>query len=476
MQFGDAKQALEAIGQSHVLSFWSELSDGKRSALLDQIASLNLLEIQRLVREYVTNRPTLTLLDRIDPPSWYGADGVSAGATYDMTKFKRIGEDIIRRGKVAVFIVAGGQGSRLGWEGPKGTFPATPLTGKSLFQIFAEGIHAAQIKYGKPVPLYVMTSPLNHGDTVAYFNSHEQFGLGRDAVRFFPQGVMPSFDACTGRMLLAGKGEIAMNPDGHGGSLRALWTSGAIDDMKDRGIEVISYIQVDNPHVRVVDPLFIGLHVGAPDSSAEMSSKMLPKTGPREKLGNFCRVNGRTTVIEYSDLPDELAERRNERGDLIFGAGSIAIHCLSVEFVERLNRARGGFSLPYHRAEKKIPYVDVSTGRLIEPSAPNGVKLESFVFDALPLCESSIVLETDRIEEFAPIKNATGVDSVETSRALQTERAARWLEKMGVHVSRKRDGSVDAVIEISPLTAVEAGDLAGADLPAEIQSGERVIL
>ena len=288
---------------------------------------------------------------------------------------------------------------------------------------------------------------------------------------------MPSFDSATGRILLAGKGELAVNPDGHGGSLRALYRSGAIDDMLNRGVEHISYIQVDNPHVRAIDPLFLGLHAAAEDSSGEMSSKMLPKTGPFEKLGNFCRVNGRTTIIEYSDLPDNLAEQRDERGDLRFGAGSLAIHCLGVEFVKRLNTAACGFGLPFHRADKKVAHIDLTTGHLVEPTSPNGVKLETFVFDALPLCEASIILETDRVEEFAPIKNLSGVDSAESSRALQIERAARWLEAAGVKVPRDAAGVCAALIEISPLTALEAADLRNhPGLPRSIAPGDVVLL
>lgn len=481
-RFEELQAALRSVGQEHVLKFFDVLTPDAQESLLAQLAGMNLDEIHRLIAEYVLQKPRLSLPERIDPPRWYPAAADASYGPQGPDYYRKIGEDLIRRGKVAVFCVAGGQGSRLGWEGPKGTFPAGSVTGKSLFQIFAEGIHSTQIRYGCAIPFYIMTSPLNHGDTVGFFSSREHFGLDPRNVAFFPQGVMPALDAATGRILLASKGEISMSPDGHGGSLKALSASGAIENMRSRGIEVISYIQVDNPHVRVVDPLFIGLHAAAPDSSGEMSSKMLPKTGPKEKLGNFCRVNGRTTVIEYSDLPDHLAHQRDEKGELLFKAGSIAIHCLGVDFVERLNRSKGlsdstpTLRLPYHRADKKVPHVDLTTGNRVDPTEPNAVKLEMFVFDALPLCQSSIILETDRVEEFAPIKNAAGVDSVESSRQLQTERAARWLEQAGVQVPRRPDGSVDAVIEISPLTAVEARDLQGAALPARIESGTRIAL
>lgn len=474
----DALRAqLEEVGQEHLLRFWNELDHRRQAQLAAQIEALEFDRLREWVEQYVLRKPEFELPERIEPPVWYPRDAGNPRRPYDAASFRTVGEDLVRQGKVAAFCVAGGQGTRLGWDGPKGTYPATPITRKPLFQLFAEQLLAAGRRWGRAIPLYVMTSPLNHEPTVEFFAQRDYFGLGREDIMFFQQGVMPSFDRDSGRILLAAKDELAVNPDGHGGSLRALYRSGAIDDMLKRGVEHISYIQVDNPHVRVIDPLFIGLHAAAEDSSGEMSSKMLPKTGPFEKLGNFCRVNGRTTIIEYSDLPDELAEQRDERGELRFGAGSLAIHCIGVEFVRRLNTDPAGFALPFHRADKKIPHVDLDTGQLVEPAEPNGVKLETFVFDALPLCEASIILETDRVEEFAPIKNLSGVDSAESSRALQIERAARWLEAAGVKAPRNDKGACTAVIEISPLTALEAADLQNVkDLPATIAPGAEVLL
>ncbi|MCJ7776903.1 MAG: UTP--glucose-1-phosphate uridylyltransferase, partial [Sedimentisphaerales bacterium] len=205
--------------------------------------------------------------------------------------------------------------------------------------------------------------------------------------------------------------------------------------------------------INIFDPLFIGLHVL---DKAEMSSKALIKTGPKEKLGNFCLVDGKVTVIEYSDLPDELAEKRNPDGSLVFELGSIAIHIINRTFIEKLNAA--GFALPLHRAVKKIPHID-QQGNFVEPKQPNGIKLESFVFDALPLALKSIILETLRSEEFAPAKNATGIDSAESAREMIVARGAAWLESAGVAVPRKPDGSVDCLIEIAPGFALEKDDI-----------------
>jgi UDP-N-acetylglucosamine/UDP-N-acetylgalactosamine diphosphorylase len=260
-----------------------------------------------------------------------------------------------------------------------------------------------------------------------------------------------------------------------------LWKSGAVEDMRRRGVKHISYTQIDNPLVRVVDPLFLGLHAKAPDSSGEMSSKMIAKAHPGEKVGVFCRQGGKTAMIEYSDLPAELAGKVDASGRAVFNAGNPAIHVLSVDFVARLNTGGSGVSLPYHRAEKKVGYVDLSTGRKVEPEKPNAVKLEMFVFDALPLCASSIVVETDRVEEFAPIKNATGTDSVESCRRLQTLRAARWIAAAGCAVPMRGGtgggaAEPDCTLELSPLTAMTAEEARGVKWPASIPAGASVVL
>lgn len=475
----DLRGALEAAGQAHLWRHAQTLPAALREAFLARLAEMDWASIRGLVDRYVLNKPSLPAMEGLSPAPYYPADPSSAVRPYDAARYRRAGERLLSKGKVAAFVVAGGQGTRLGFEGPKGCYPATPVRRKPLFQVFAEQVLAAQRRYGRSLAWYVMTSPLNHEETVSFFRRHNSFGLSPDDVRFFQQGVMPTFEMGTGRILLAAPGVPATNPDGHGGSLRALGESGALEEMRSRGVEHISYFQVDNPLVKVFDPLFIGLHAEAPDSSGQMSSKMVLKTGPEEKVGVFCRARTprgeRTVVIEYSDLPSELARARDPDGSLRFAAGSIAVHMLGVSFVERLN-TDPSFSLPWHRAEKKTACVDPETGRAIEPREPNSVKLERFVFDALEFCESSIVLETRREEEFAPIKNASGIDSAESSRALQSARAARWLASAGVEVPMKDDGTPDCTLEISPLTALEPADLKQARLPERIERGASVAI
>ena len=476
---------LETVGQGHLLRFYDQLDDDKKRALLAQIAAIDLEGLPRLVHEYVLNKPTFALPPDVQPATYYPRNPTTPGRAWDEEKYRAIGEQMLRAGRVAAFVVAGGQGSRLGYDGPKGCYPAGAVTSKPLFQVFADGILGAKDRYGVTVPWYIMTSPLNHEQTVAFFEMHNSFGLDKSAVMFIPQGVMPSLDIKTGKVLLASTHEIATNPDGHGGSLKALQVSGALADMRRRGVDTISYFQVDNPIVNFLDPVFLGLHAGAPDSSGQMSSKMVAKANAEEKVGLFCAAGvgerkGRVEIIEYSDLPMEYQRQTNPDGSLRFLAGSIAIHIISVGFVEKLN-TDASFALPYHRAEKKIAHLDPVSGEIVTPDANNGVKLERFVFDAVPMCDKSIVYETDRVEEFAPIKNADVegkviADSPSDCRRIQTKRAARWLERRGESIPKKPDGTPDCVLEISARTAMGERDLPAAKLPAHVERGQALVL
>ncbi len=450
--YEDIKNVLKKHRQRHLLAFWDQLDTAQRQRLLSQISRLDLEKIDCWVADYVKKPASKAISSDLLPAPFYSFEPSDNEQGQKYTKAVKLGRDLIRQGKVAAFVVAGGQGTRLGFDGPKGDFPISPVKNKTLFQIFAEYIAAASRKYNTVCPWYIMTSPLNHPRTEQIFRSNNFYGLDEKNVFLFQQGTMPNFSP-DGKVLLADKANLSCSPDGHGGSLKALHQSGAMQDMKTRGIEFISYFQVDNPLINIFDPLFIGLHVL---DEAEMSSKALIKTGPYEKVGNFCSVDGRLTIIEYSDLPDELAERRNQDGSLTYKLGSIAIHIINRSFAERLNA--DAFSLPLHRALKKIPHAD-EHGESLEPAEPNGVKLESFVFDAVPLASKSIILETLRPEEFAPTKNATGVDSVETTRKMMVARAAFWLESAGLAVPKKPDGSIDCVIEIAPAFALCKEDI-----------------
>lgn len=488
-----ATARLSAIGQAHLLSCVPQLTVLQQQALLEQVHSIDLTALPGLIETYIKSKPSVAVSGDITPVDAYALAGRRAvsGAAWDKVAARKAGVELIAQGKVAAFTVAGGQGSRLGYDGPKGCYPAGAISRKPLFAMLADWILAAQHRFSgtqsssPTIPWFIMTSPGNHRQTVDFFSAHNFFGLRASDVMFFPQGQLPSMEMGTGKILLASQSEIALNPDGHGGSIKALHASGACKVMADRGIEHICYVQIDNPLVRVIDPLFLGLHASAADSSGEMSSKFVAKTDPAEKVGLLCRLGGKTTVIEYSDAPAEMQARRNADGSLVYSAGSIAIHAISRSFIERLNGAEAGsLCMPYHRAEKKVPYFDLATGKQISPDKANAIKLETFVFDALPLASSSsgrgsIAMETDRIDEFAPIKNADGNDSPATCSAIQTLRAVRWLQAAGCDVPHKPDGSPDCVLELSPRLAFDGDDvksLIGSKLPRSIHRGAHLLL
>jgi len=457
--------------QGHLLTFWPQLDTAERQELLAQIRELDLAKIDDWVEHLVRGTPAPAVATQdFEPAPSYGPEPQGPEQQRKYRAAIELGEKLISQGKVAALTVAGGQGTRLGFDGPKGNYPISPIQHKTLFRIFAETIQAVAQRYGATCPWYVMTSPMNHAQTVELFQADSYYGLDAKDVFIFQQGTLPNF-AFDGGILLEDKARIARSPDGHGGCIRALARSGALADMKHRGVEFLSYWQVDNPLVKLFDPLFIGLHAL---DGAEMSSKAVIKNAPKEKVGNFCLVDGKVTVIEYSDLPDELAERQRPDGSLVFHLGSIAIHIISTSFVEKLNTQ--DYSLPPHRAVKKIPYLDLQ-GRRVEPQEPNGVKLESFIFDALPLARASIILEIVRSEQFAPVKNAKGVDSVETTRQMMVARAAAWLAAAGVTVPRQPDGSPACLLEIAPSFALDAADVsAKRDRIPPIKPGDKLYL
>ncbi|MBI4830997.1 MAG: UDPGP type 1 family protein, partial [Candidatus Lindowbacteria bacterium] len=387
--------------------WWDDIGKSGRERLLRQLSSIHFDELNALFRRYKEGKPPISF-EGIEPgeviPLPKTAREISA-----REKIKRIGEEALAAGEVAAFLVAGGQATRLGIETPKGTLEITPVKKKTIFAHHAEKIRATSLRYGKPLPFYIMTSETNDQPTREFFERNRHFGLDRADIFFFKQDMMPALDF-EGKLVLDAKDHIFTSPNGHGGSIASLKKSGALDDMKARGIKHISYFQVDNVLIKIADPIFIGHHISR---RAEMSVKVAPKRDPEEKVGVVCRFGAMTTVIEYSDLPKEYKYACNNDGTLKFSAGNLAIHMLDVNFVERLNAEDR--PLPFHIAEKAVPFLDYR-GRLARPKEKNGLKFEKFVFDALSRARASAILEVDRDEEFAPIKNAEGEDSPETAR------------------------------------------------------------
>jgi UDP-N-acetylglucosamine/UDP-N-acetylgalactosamine diphosphorylase len=438
----ELRARLAVHGQEHLLRFWDELGRDARAILADELEALDLDLIDSLVETLVRAPEAPVDVAGIGPPEMSREEPGDSAA----------GAAALRAGEVGVVIAAGGQATRLGADGPKGCVEIGPVTRRTLFQIHAEKVLATGRRHGVDVPLYVMTGPHNHAETEAFFAEHANFGL--PAVRCFTQGRLPAVDGQTGRILLAEPGRLALSPDGHGGAFRALARAGALADMRARGVRTVFYLQVDNPLVDVCSPAFIGIHRR---TGAEMSSKVVPKEDPAERVGVVVSQDGRTRVVEYSDLPADAAGRRAADGGLELRAGSIAVHVIEVDFAERL---AGSGGLPFHRALKVVPFVD-DVGRAVEPLAANAVKFEQFIFDALPLAARTATVETDRRAEFAPLKNAAGADSEATVRRALSNLYADWLSAAGVDVPRAIDGSAAVPVEISPLRALGPDDLAG---------------
>ncbi|HRX86117.1 MAG TPA: UDPGP type 1 family protein [Phycisphaerae bacterium] len=456
--------------QEHLFAFWNELDEGQRSALLADVERIDFGLVQKLSATGVTEQATYDP-KQIEAPEVLPADPTGALVERYATARER-GVAMLRASKVAAMVVAGGQGTRLGYDAPKGSFPIGPVSNKSLFQLFAENIRASQQRYGCRLPWYIMTSEATDADTRTYFEENKYFGLEPGEVTFFQQGVMPAVDDA-GRILLAERHRVALSPNGHGGSLTALAERGVLDDLAMRGVEALSYFQVDNPLIAPADPLFIGLHAL---EQSQMSSIAVVKVDDLEKVGNFAKVGGKLQVIEYSDLPEELARAKNPDGTRMLNGGSVAIHMLAPQFVRALTGG-GALQLPWHIAHKKVAHIDLSTGKAVQPDKPNARKFEMFIFDAIPLAERTLVLEQHRRDCFSPVKNATGVDSPETARRDLVRRALRWLAESGVKVPPEQDGEPAATVEISPLRALDAEQLrANAPKLDAVQPGARLMI
>ena len=438
---------LRPYGQEHLLAFWERLDSAGRESLAWQIEAIDFGLIRRLYEARNHHVNVRELLARATPPPAFRLNAAENAFTPQQA-YER-GADALATGEVGALLVAGGQGTRLEFDRPKGMFPIGLLSNKTLFQILVEKIVAAARRYGVRIPLYLMTSPATHDETAAFFARHNRFGLAEDDLVFFRQGTMPALDAETGRVLLGAPGQIAVSPDGHGGMLASLARSGALDDIRRRKLRQLFYFQVDNPVVDVCGPEFIGYHLL---SGAEFSTQVVAKSDPRDAVGNVVQVDGRLMVVEYTELPDDAAGRRNPDGSLAIWAGSIAVHVMDAELLRRL--AGMTEALPFHIARKKVACID-QAGHRIEPTDPNAIKFEQFIFDVMPKARRAIVVEVDPARAFAPVKNASGADGTpEMARAQMAAVAREWLRRAGAEVSD------DVMVEISPLFALDAEELA----------------
>lgn len=436
-------RTLELFDQSHILEHYRSLSFHQREAFLGSNGELDIHLAFRLHKKFREAASGIVAPTAVSPPDVIGIPR-DAGQDEDALAAHAAGESLLSRQKVAVLIVAGGQGSRLGFEGPKGTFPLSPVKGKTLFQLLAEQVRARSDRFSVTIPLLVMTSSDNHDDTVRFFKQNGFFGLQPQTVHFFSQGVLPAL-SLEGKLILKDRVHLYTSPNGHGGSLKALSDSGLLSHLIGSGYEELFYCQVDNPLVKIADPLFLGYHARA---RSQVSTKVVRRRSVQEKVGVYLKLNGKDAIAEYSDLDEKYMLALDEKGDILYWAGNTAIHIFSLPFIKELNR--DGFALPYHCAEKSA-YVVSSDW---EPANIDVWKFETFVFDAIPFAKHTCCMEIERAEEFAPVKNKEGNDSPETARTAIVNLHSTWLKKAGFALP---DG---ARVEISPLFAIEPGDVA----------------
>jgi UDP-N-acetylglucosamine/UDP-N-acetylgalactosamine diphosphorylase len=453
----ELRDTLCAYKQHYILTCLDIISPAQRTVLLQDLKDINFTQLANRYQAYSNSKSNAAVKKVFDTTE-------IIALPFSKT-FSAIGEDYLRTGKVGIFLVAGGQGTRLGFKGPKGCYPISPVMHKSLFQLFAESITALERRYGRPIAWYIMTSRENDAETRRFFQEHNFFGRDQGYVQFLVQGEIPSLDQ-EGQLLISRDLRVYNNPDGHGGSLRALKETGALMDMREKGIEEIFYFQVDNPLVKIADPQFIGAHV---EHGAEMSTKVVQKNDPAERVGIIGKINGKTGCIEYSELTaEEVAERCGD-GTLRFGSANIAIHMIKRTFIEQLTQDER-FSLPYHVAVKDIECLAAEKGRLI-PETRKGLKFEMFVFDALGFTTRSVTMQVRREEEFSPVKNYDGADSPQTARQAMVNLFTRWIRRSGkvAHVPE------DLIVEVSPLFALDETEFAEKFVPPSVFSSSLYI-
>ena len=401
----EIKRTLKKYGQEHLLNFYETLDERKQDQLLEQIENIDFELINSLYNKTKDgNKNDDADIEPIDYIDKYKLNG-------DYKYYEEIGEKSIRAGKLAVVTMAGGQGTRLGHDGPKGTYDIGLESHKSLFELLCDYIKEQANKYNVQIPWFIMTSKENNQATVDFFKENKFFGYEKN-IYFFVQGELPMIDT-EGKILIGEDYLIKEAADGHGGVYESLVKSKMVEKMKQLGIEWVFIGGVDNCLVKMVDPVLMGLAI---DKGVTAAGKSVVKANPHEKVGAFCRKNGKPSVVEYSEITDEMAEATDENGELLYGESHILCNLFSISAIERM----GSEPLPYHSAFKKATYID-KDGNKVVPTSPNAYKFEAFLFDAFGEVDDMAILRVKREEEFAPVKNAEGVDSPETARKLYND-------------------------------------------------------
>ena len=401
--FEEVERKLKRYNQEHLLEYYNNIQDENLKLKFEnQLKKIDYELIDSLYKK--TTIPIKEEVGNVEPIDYW--DKERLGGKYDF--YENIGIEAIKAGKLAAVTMAGGQGTRLGHDGPKGSFDIGLDSHKSLFELLCDGLKEMEKKYGVEIPWFIMTSEENNEETIEFFKKNKYFGYEKN-VHFFVQGQLPMVDT-EGKILISENGLIKEAADGHGGVYESLVKSKMVDKMKELGVEWVFIGGVDNCLVKMVDPVLMGLAIYKNVTGA---GKSVVKANPKEKVGVFCRKNGRPNVIEYSEITDEMAEATDATGELLYGESHILCNLFNIEAIERM----GSNPLPYHSAFKKATYID-KDGNKVVPDSPNAYKFEAFLFDAFGELDDMVILRVKREEEFAPVKNATGVDSPETAREL----------------------------------------------------------
>lgn len=399
------KKILELNNQTHIIKFIEKANDKQKENIIEQINKIDFEQLNNLYKLSKNNQISSEL--KIEHASFVDKDRLSEDV---YNRYKAIADKIIKNEEYAVVTMAGGQGTRLGHDGPKGTFllEVKPHP-KYLFEIITEGLKRANEEYGIILNWYIMTSKENNEKTVSFFEEHDYFGYPKEYVRFFIQGDLPLLSD-DGKILFDENMNIKLGADGNGCIYKSMKRDGVIDDMKKKGIKWVFVGAVDNVLVNMVDPILLGLTISEKN---EIGSKSVVKSNPHEPVGVFCKINGAPGIIEYSEISKEMAEETDENGELLYGDSNIMGHLYSIDALDRISNTQ----LPYHSAHKKASYMN-ENGDMIVPEEPNAYKYEAFIFDGFNIFKDMSILRVKREENFAPIKNKEGTDSPQTASEL----------------------------------------------------------
>lgn len=394
MNYEEAIKLTKKYGQEQLLDFYGELSEKEKESLLKQISKIDFEYMKSLYENkdnYEMLDKEITSMDAIDSKK------------INKEMYEKIGENSIKNGELAVCSMAGGQGTRLGFNGPKATYMLDIGKPTSIFEIMTKKLQDAKEKFGVLINWYIMTSEQNNDETIAYFEKNNYFGYDKNYIKFFKQGELPLLDE-NGKIILKEKNEIFMAPDGNGGIFRALGTSGILDDMKKNGVKYLAVGNVDNILIYMADPLAVGLMI---EKNAKILSKSFMKPRWDGKWGVFCKMDGKLRVIEYIETPEELLRACNSDGELLYGDAHFGCNFFSIDLLEKIEDEK----LPMHAALKKNVYMN-SKG---EHEEINSYKFEAFIFDVFSATDDVLILRIVKDDEFAPVKNKEGNESPETA-------------------------------------------------------------